>query len=97
MQLHNPHRVHAEWSIKRPAVDSPKLRDWDCFMAQPAEGVLEPGARTNVSITFTPLVCWGAWHPIGAAAASAATTAAAAGLQSSRVACKLRILLHVDG
>lgn len=54
MQLHNPREVPAEWSIKRPAVDSPKLRDWGLFVPEPAEGTLEPGARVNVKVTFTP-------------------------------------------
>ena len=56
VQLHNPHQVAAEWSIKRPAVDSPKLRDGGCFAAEPVEGVLEPGGRTNIRVTFTPQV-----------------------------------------
>ena len=54
MQLHNPQQVPAEWSIKRPAVDSPKLRDWAFFVPEPAEGVLEPRARANLRVTFTP-------------------------------------------
>jgi hypothetical protein len=54
VQLQNPNQVPAEWSIKRPAVDSPKLRDWPFFAAEPAEGVLEPGARANIRVTFTP-------------------------------------------
>ena len=56
VQLHNPHQVAAEWSIKKPAVESPKLRDWDFFAPSPAEGVLEPGARANLVVTFTPQV-----------------------------------------
>lgn len=56
VQLYNPHQVPAEWSIKRPAVDSPKLRDWPFFVAEPCEGVMEPGARTNIRVTFTPQV-----------------------------------------
>ena len=59
VQLHNPHQVPAEWSIKRPAVDLPKLRDWAFFVADLAEGALQPGARANIRITFTPQV--GAW------------------------------------
>jgi len=43
LRLHNPREVPAEWSIKRPAVDSPKLRDWGFFVPQPAESVLELG------------------------------------------------------
>jgi hypothetical protein len=54
VQLHNPREVPAEWSIKRPAVDSPKLRDWGLFVPEPAEGCLEPGASVNVKVTFTP-------------------------------------------
>lgn len=56
VQLHNPCKVAAEWSIKRPAVDSPSLRDWGFFSPDPAEGVLEPGARANVRVTFTPVL-----------------------------------------
>jgi hypothetical protein len=54
VQLHNPHQVAAEWSIKKPAVESPKLRDWGFFVPSPAEGVLEPGARASLTVTFTP-------------------------------------------
>lgn len=54
IQLHNPREVPAEWCIKRPAVDSPKLRDWASFVPEPAEGVLEPGATTKLKILFTP-------------------------------------------
>ena len=54
VQLHNPRKVPAEWSVKRPAVDSPKLRDWAYFVSQPAEGTLEPGGRTNIRVVFTP-------------------------------------------
>ena len=56
LQLHNPREVPAEWSIKRPAVDSPKLRDWGFFVPQPSEGVLEPGASAVVKVTFTPVL-----------------------------------------
>eukprot|EP00775_Hariotina_reticulata_P008964 gene8964-9139_t len=56
LQLHNPREVPAEWSIKRPAVDSPKLRDWGFFVPQPAEGVLEPGESVVVKVTFTPVL-----------------------------------------
>lgn len=65
MQLRNPHAVAAEWSIKRPAVDSPKLRDWPFFAPEPAGGVLEPGARANIRVTFTPQAraCALLWGP----------------------------------
>lgn len=56
IQLHNPREVPAEWSIKRPAVDSPKLRDWGCFVPEPAEGVLDPGATTKLKVLFTPVL-----------------------------------------
>jgi len=61
VQLHNPTQVAAEWGIKRPAVDSPKLRDWQFFVPEPPEGVLEPGARVNVRVTFTPQVRVSGW------------------------------------
>lgn len=54
MQLRNNREVPAEWSIKKPAVDSPKLKDWSFFVSDPAEDVLEPGTAVNVKITFTP-------------------------------------------
>ena len=54
VQLRNPRQVPAEWSIKRPVVDSPKLHDWGFFVAEPAEGTLEPGGAANVRVTFTP-------------------------------------------
>lgn len=54
IQLHNPCEVPAEWSIKRPAVDSPKLRDWAFFAAEPSEGNLEPGCSTKLKVLFTP-------------------------------------------
>lgn len=54
IQLHNPCEVPADWVIKRPAVDSPKLRDWEFFAANPAEGTLEPGATTKLKVLFTP-------------------------------------------
>lgn len=56
IQLHNPKEVPADWSIKRPAVDSPKLRDWDCFVPKPAEGTLEPGATAKLKVVFTPIM-----------------------------------------
>lgn len=31
IQMHNPHQVNCEWGVKKPAVESPKLKDWDCF------------------------------------------------------------------
>lgn len=54
IQLRNGKEVPAEWAIKRPAVDSPKLRDWAFFSAEPAEGALEPGATCIVRVMFTP-------------------------------------------
>lgn len=56
VRLHNPREVPAEWSIKKPAVDSPKLKDWAFFTAEPAEGMLEPGSSANVKVTFTPVL-----------------------------------------
>lgn len=56
IQLHNPREVPAEWTIKRPAVDSPKLRDWGCFVPEPAEGTLEPGATAKLKVLFTPIL-----------------------------------------
>lgn len=55
IQLHNPREVPAEWCIKRPAVDSPKLRDWGCFVAEPSEGTLEAGATNKLKVMFTPI------------------------------------------
>lgn len=54
IELHNPCDVPAEWSVKRPAVDSPKLRDWAFFAAEPVEGTLEPGATAQLRVLFTP-------------------------------------------
>jgi hydrocephalus-inducing protein len=56
IQLHNPREVPADWTIKRPAVDSPKLRDWGFFVPEPAEGTLEPGATTKLKVLFTPIL-----------------------------------------
>lgn len=54
IQLTNSRQVPADWSIKKPAVDSPKLKDWQYFVAQPSEGVIEPGGATNIRVAFTP-------------------------------------------
>jgi hypothetical protein len=40
VQLHNQQPVPCEWSIKKPAVDSPKLKDWDFFVPEPSAGAL---------------------------------------------------------
>jgi hypothetical protein len=108
VQLHNARQVAAEWSIKKPAIESPKLKDWDHFKVrvhawharlfpaqpdighfavpvapslqlgslrmcmpfncasisgstthhqiEPTEGVLEPGVRMSLRVTFTPLL-----------------------------------------
>ncbi len=54
VQLHNQKQVPCEWSIKRPAVESVKTKDWTFFACEPCDGTLEPGARTNLKVTFTP-------------------------------------------
>jgi hydrocephalus-inducing protein len=56
VRLHNPREVPAEWCVKRPAVDSPKLRDWAFFATEPAEGSLEPGATAKLKVVFTPVL-----------------------------------------
>jgi hydrocephalus-inducing protein len=48
VQLHNQQPVPCEWSIKKPAVDSPKLKDWDFFVPEPSAGALLAAAVTLV-------------------------------------------------
>ncbi|KAK9824158.1 hypothetical protein WJX72_008157 [[Myrmecia] bisecta] len=55
VQLHNPREVAAEWVIKKP-MEAGAAKDWPFFQCAPSEGVLAPGQRIFIKITFTPAV-----------------------------------------
>jgi hydrocephalus-inducing protein len=51
IQIYNPGCVPAEWQVRRPIQGA---GDWDFFKAQQESGVIQPGDRVNVQISFTP-------------------------------------------
>jgi len=52
VQLHNPKEVPCEWSVGKQM--GPAAKDSKFFKVEPMSGVLAPGSRCNVEVTFTP-------------------------------------------
>ena len=64
VQLHNAKQVPCEWAVKRP-VEVTKTRDWQFFVCEPSEGVLEPDQRVNMKVGDACIIIHRPWQHIG--------------------------------